>query len=152
PEALVFWHAQRRTRGLLPKPVHDVRREARVHGRDPVRVDERTARLPLLGRARREGDLRGVPRRPRWDDGDLEHAATRREGSRGWHPPREVRGDAADVDVPPRLRDRPPRYDRRQGPAGHETRSVGPSGPDRPQPLGPRRSDPHPRLPERLLW
>src|SRR5207248_1783794 len=57
-----------------------------------------------------------------------------------------------DVAVPPRLRDWPPRYDRRQGPAGHEARRVGPSGPDRPQPLGPRRSDPHPRLPERLLW
>src|SRR5438034_4678296 len=58
---------QRRTRGLLPEQVHDGGWKGRLHGRHPVRVHGCPPRVPLLGRARGESDVPGLPGGPRGD-------------------------------------------------------------------------------------
>ena len=70
---------------LLPQPLHRHERRGASPGDDPVRGHRRPARLPLLGRALDEGDVRGHAGRPRGARGRLEHHD--RRGVRvGWRP------------------------------------------------------------------
>ena len=135
-------HPQRSPPRLLPLDLRRRRRHAAHHRRDPVRGHRRPAGVPVLGRARPQGGLRGHARGGRRSARRLQRSRAAPRGPRRRARPHHVRRHHADVDVPRglrrRVRSRPRRRSTstasRSGSCTGRARAPSPSSPSRSAP------------------
>ena len=155
PPPVLHRNPERQAPRLLPEQLHRRRRQRAAHRHHPVGGHRRPSGLPLLGRARPQGRLRGDPGRHRGPRRLFQRARSSRRPRPargiGPGPPDPVRPDHADVHLSGRLHRRAPRGHRagrrrRRPPAGGAPAGQGPPGPLRPGGGGPR-----PPLLHRLL-
>ena len=110
-------HAVPRDRSTTSSPASTAARSPTrpapsTSSRHPVRGDVRPQGVPVLGRARVQGDLRRHARRPRRPAGAVERRRGRADADRRRAGAGPLRRDDEDVDVPGRVRRRPPRRHR----------------------------------------
>ena len=107
PPPVVQRHPERQVPRLLPVHLHRRGRRRARHRHHPDGVDRRPPRLPLLGRARPQGDLRGHPGGRRCPGRLLQRPGGRGDPGGRRSPAGPVRPHHAHVHLPGRLHRRP---------------------------------------------